>query len=195
MEEHSSRMMYRFYDYTLDPAGRELWCGAQRLAVEPKVLQVLLYLLEHRDRVVPKDELLAQCWPGTFVSESALSRCLARLRQAVPPPPAVPEASAIPAPAVPPPGPSPQAPSVPAALLEAERLQFTVLFCDVVDSTRLATQLDPEDVREVLARYHAACTAVIQQYAGHAAQYLGDGLLGYSGWPQAEAILAQGQGT
>lgn len=37
-------MVYRFHDYTLDPAGRELRCGAQRLALEPKVWQVLLYL-------------------------------------------------------------------------------------------------------------------------------------------------------
>src|SRR5215831_10941999 len=76
-------MLYRFYDYTLDPASREVWHGAHRLALEPKVFQVLLYLLKHRDRMVPKAELLEQCWPETFVSESALTRCLARLRKAV----------------------------------------------------------------------------------------------------------------
>src|SRR5215813_1888114 len=78
-------MVYRFHDYTLDPASREVWYGAHRLALEPKVFQVLLYLLEHRDRVVPKAELLEQCWPETFVSESALTRCLARLRKAAQP--------------------------------------------------------------------------------------------------------------
>ena len=63
----------------------------------------------------------------------------------------------------------------------AERRQLTVLFCDVVDSTMLAGQLDPEDYRAVMMRYHAACTAVIQRYGGHIAQYLGDGLLVYFG--------------
>src|SRR5712691_6527586 len=76
-------MVYRFHDYTLDLASREVRHGTHRLALEPKVFQVLLYLLEHRDRMVPKAELLEQCWPETFVSESALTRCLARLRKAV----------------------------------------------------------------------------------------------------------------
>ena len=76
-------MVYRFHDHTLDPASREVRHGTHRLAVEPKVFQVLLYLLEHRDRMVPKTELLEQCWPETTVSEAALTRCLARLRKAV----------------------------------------------------------------------------------------------------------------
>src|SRR5439155_21957494 len=76
-------MVYRFHDYTLDPAGRELQHRAHRIALEPKVFQVLLFLLEHRDRVVSKVELLEQCWPETFVSEAALNQCLVRLRKAV----------------------------------------------------------------------------------------------------------------
>jgi DNA-binding winged helix-turn-helix (wHTH) protein len=83
-------MVYRLHDYTLDPASCEGRHGARRLALESKVFQVLLYLLEHRDRLVPKAELLKQCWPATFVSDSALTRCLARLRTAVQPPPTVP---------------------------------------------------------------------------------------------------------
>jgi class 3 adenylate cyclase/predicted ATPase len=68
---------------------------------------------------------------------------------------------------------------------EAERRQLTVLFCDLVDSTRLTQQLDPEDLRQVIRAYQASCAAVIQRYAGHIAQYLGDGLLVYFGYPQA----------
>jgi class 3 adenylate cyclase/predicted ATPase len=68
---------------------------------------------------------------------------------------------------------------------EAERRQLTVLFCDLADSTRLAGQLDPEDLRRVIRAYQATCAAVIQRYAGHIAQYLGDGLLVYFGYPQA----------
>jgi class 3 adenylate cyclase len=83
--------------------------------------------------------------------------------------------------------------SSPAALLpgsqraqpDTERRQLTVLFCDLVDSTRLARQLDPEDLRAVVHAYQETAAAVIQRYEGHIAQYLGDGLLVYFGYPQA----------
>src|SRR5262245_40391158 len=68
---------------------------------------------------------------------------------------------------------------------EAERRQLTVLFCDLVGSTQLSGQLDPEDLRAVVCAYQEAAAAVIQQYAGHIAQYLGDGLLVYFGYPAA----------
>ena len=74
---------------------------------------------------------------------------------------------------------------------EAERRQLTVLFCDLADSTRLARQLDPEDLREVIRAYQATCVTVIQRFAGHVAQYLGDGLLVYFGYPQAHEDDAQ----
>src|SRR5262249_10038146 len=57
---------------------------------------------------------------------------------------------------------------------EAERRQITVMFCDVVDSPRLSSQLDPEDYREVIRAYQATCAEVIQRFEGHNAQYLGD---------------------
>jgi DNA-binding winged helix-turn-helix (wHTH) protein len=212
-------MVYRFHDYTLDPASREVRHGMHHLALEPKVFQVLLYLLEHRDRMVPKAELLEQCWPETFVSESALTRCLARLRKAVQPtstaPPVietrhrqgyrfVAEVTVLTQPLShasvetarlslqPPlqaatptvPSVSPEAPARPASL-GAERRQLTVLFCDVVDSTTLAGRLDPEDYRDVMMRYQAACTEVIQRYGGHVAQYLG-------GWAPGLFWLAAG---
>jgi hypothetical protein len=68
---------------------------------------------------------------------------------------------------------------------EAERRQLTVMFCDLVDSTRLSSQLDPEEYREVVRAYQATCTEVIRRYDGHIAQLLGDGLLVYFGYPQA----------
>src|SRR5262245_11931374 len=73
----------------------------------------------------------------------------------------------------------------------AARRPLAVLFCDLVDSTRLAGHLDPEDLREVMHAYHQACAAVIQQYDGYIAQYLGDGLLVYSGYPMAHEDDAQ----
>jgi class 3 adenylate cyclase len=59
------------------------------------------------------------------------------------------------------------------------------MFCDVVDSTRLSSQFDPEEYREVVPVYQSTCTEVIQRYDGHIAQLLGDGLLVYFGYPQA----------
>ena len=68
---------------------------------------------------------------------------------------------------------------------EAERRQLTVLFCDLVGSTQLSGQLDPEDLRAVVRAYQEAAAEVIQHYEGHIAQYLGDGLLVYFGYPTA----------
>jgi class 3 adenylate cyclase/predicted ATPase len=74
---------------------------------------------------------------------------------------------------------------------DAERRQLTVLFCDLVDSTALSSQLDPEDWRAVVRAYQETCAKVIARYEGHIAQYLGDGLLVYFGYPQAHEDDAQ----
>jgi class 3 adenylate cyclase len=74
---------------------------------------------------------------------------------------------------------------------EAERRQLTVLFCDLVDSTVLASQLDPEDWRAVVRAYQDTCAKVIARFEGHIAQYLGDGLLVYFGYPRAHEDDAQ----
>ncbi len=74
---------------------------------------------------------------------------------------------------------------------DAERRQLTVLFCDLVDSTALASQLDPEELREVVRAYQDTCAEVVQRFEGHIAQYLGDGLLVYFGYPQAHEDDAQ----
>ena len=67
----------------------------------------------------------------------------------------------------------------------AERRQLTVMFCDLVGSTELAGRLDPEDLQQLIRRYHDAVAAAIAPYAGHIAQFLGDGVLMYFGYPQA----------
>jgi hypothetical protein len=74
---------------------------------------------------------------------------------------------------------------------EAERRHLTVMFCDLVGSTALSAQLDPEELREVVGLYQETCTAVIQRYAGHIAQHLGDGLLAYFDYPAAHEDDAQ----
>jgi class 3 adenylate cyclase len=92
-----------------------------------------------------------------------------------------------------PPGPSPAPPALvpgPAPTTtplgeETERRHLTVMFCDLVEATALASQLDPEDLRAVVQAYQATCAGVIQRFAGHIAQYLSDGILVYFGYPQA----------
>ena len=66
-----------------------------------------------------------------------------------------------------------------------ERRQLTVMFCDLVGSTSLAEQIDPEELRDLMRAYQGACTGAVTRYEGHVAQYLGDGLMVYFGWPRA----------
>jgi hypothetical protein len=79
----------------------------------------------------------------------------------------------------------------PAPLANAERRQLTVLCCDLVESTALASRLDPEDWRQVVRAYQTTCAESMQRFGGHIAQYLGDGLLVYFGYPHAHEDDAQ----
>jgi class 3 adenylate cyclase/tetratricopeptide (TPR) repeat protein len=72
-----------------------------------------------------------------------------------------------------------------AAASLGERRQLTVMFCDLVGSTALSTLLDPEELRELIQTYRKACDGVVSRYDGNVAQYLGDGLMIYFGWPIA----------
>ncbi|MBI3301055.1 MAG: AAA family ATPase [Deltaproteobacteria bacterium] len=76
-------------------------------------------------------------------------------------------------------------------LTVGERRQLTVMFCDLVGSTALSEQLDPEELREVVRAYQEACAEVVGRFEGHIAQYLGDGLLVYFGYPAAHEDDAQ----
>jgi class 3 adenylate cyclase/predicted ATPase len=68
---------------------------------------------------------------------------------------------------------------------EAEHRQLTVMFCDLVGSTELSERLDAEDLSEVVTAYQKTCAASIESFEGHVAQYLGDGVLVYFGYPLA----------
>jgi len=68
---------------------------------------------------------------------------------------------------------------------EPERRQLTIMFCDLVDSTALSAQFDPEELREVIRAYQQVCAAVIARYAGVVARYMGDGIMAHFGYPQA----------
>jgi class 3 adenylate cyclase/predicted ATPase len=67
----------------------------------------------------------------------------------------------------------------------AERRQVTVMFSDLVGSTALSARMDPEDLREVIAAYHKCVAEIVRRFDGFVAQYLGDGVLVYFGYPQA----------
>src|SRR6516164_5237917 len=67
----------------------------------------------------------------------------------------------------------------------AERRQLTVLFCDLVGSTALASRLDPEDLREIIGVYHRCAAETVGRFDGFVAKYMGDGVLVYFGYPQA----------
>ena len=73
----------------------------------------------------------------------------------------------------------------PPARADAERRQLTVLFCDLVGSTRLSTRLDPEDLRGIIGAYHRCVAEIVEGFGGFVARYMGDGVLVYFGYPQA----------
>jgi class 3 adenylate cyclase/DNA-binding winged helix-turn-helix (wHTH) protein/predicted ATPase len=321
--------IYSFGEWQLDTRLYELRRAGKPLKLEPKVFDVLLYLIERRDRVVAKEELIAHLWPGQFIGKATLLRSVVAARRVLgdngrdqwyiktlhnrgyrfvapveervetlpeeearvalmsslpseeyprdragaaptPPPPLEQEAEPLLDGPLPPPHTAlqegyiacPQCqqensvkasycgecggrlvwvcpacghaeslhtrfcsncgtllrrslpatdapPSIPQSNLqparvgldkafsaaqrelEAERRHLTLLFCDLVDSTPLSVHLDPEELREVVRAYHAVCAEIIERFDGHIAQYLGDGLLVYFGYPRAHEDDAQ----
>ena len=65
-------MLFSFEDFTLDSERRELRAGGGVVSIEPQVFDLLVYLIENRDRVVSKDDLIASVWGGRIVSDSTL---------------------------------------------------------------------------------------------------------------------------
>ena len=199
-----------FPPFRLDAAPACLWRGDQLIALRPKPLAVLVHLVAHAGEVVSKAALLDAVWPETAVGDDVLRSCIRQIRRALEDAaesprfiatlhrrgyrfiaPVAPVASSV--------------LHISATTLEplqagvsddppkfvAERRQLTILFCDLVESTRLAGQLDPEDWREVLQAYHLTCAEVVARFEGYVAQYLGDGVLVYFGYPVAHEDDAQ----
>ena len=76
-------MIYAFLDYELDVQTYELRHAGEAVAIEPQVYDVLMYLIQNSDRVVPKLELLERLWPDRYVSDGALSHCIMLARKAI----------------------------------------------------------------------------------------------------------------
>ncbi len=87
--------------------------------------------------------------------------------------------------------PEPAPPAMAAPRPDAERRQLTVMFVDLVGSTALSTQLDPEDMREVIRAYQNAVAGEIARFDGHVAKFMGDGVLAYFGYPKAHEDEAE----
>jgi class 3 adenylate cyclase/predicted ATPase len=79
----------------------------------------------------------------------------------------------------------------PVAPSEAERRQLTVMFVDLVGSTALSRELDPEALRDVIRLYQNAVAGEVTRFEGHVAKYMGDGVLAYFGWPKAQEDAAE----
>jgi class 3 adenylate cyclase/predicted ATPase len=209
---------WRFADFRLDLDNACLWCAAQAIPLSPKVFAVLHYLVTHPDRLVSKDELLDAVWPETAVSDAVVRIAIGELRRALGDTAQAPQfiatvhrrgyrfvapvvgyTEAVPGPTEAPPLQRPDTPHqhevVPRTPTlpppEAERRHLTVLFCDLVGSTALTGRLDPEDYREVVRAYHQICAEVMYRFDGYVAQYLGDGVLAYFGYPTAHEDDAQ----
>ena len=73
----------------------------------------------------------------------------------------------------------------------AERRQLTVMFCDLVGSTALSAELDPEDLQELLAAFQRACAEAIESLGGYVAKEMGDGVMAYFGYPRAREDAAE----
>jgi class 3 adenylate cyclase/energy-coupling factor transporter ATP-binding protein EcfA2 len=148
-----------------------------RFSLDDEYLEALKAEIIEAQQLATDENGRVLVWAGTTADISAAASPPAQTT----PPPAVQEQ---PSPEVPPrvtASPSP----------DAERRQLTVMFCDLVDSTRLSSQLDPEEYRDMVWAYQNVCTEVIQRYEGHTAQLLGDGLLLYFGFPVAHEDDAQ----
>lgn len=196
-------MIYRFDSYSLDVERQELRCGANLVPVEPKVLDLLQYLIRNRERVVSKDDLIANVWGGRIVSESTLTSRIAATRRAIDDSgqgqqrirtiarkglrfvaevkeeraaPGAAEEREVPAQA------EPKRDTLPAG--SPERRQLTIMACDF-GVAALSERLDPEDLHEVAARCYRAVKDVVEAHDGFVAKPLVDGALAYFGYPQA----------
>ena len=80
--------------------------------------------------------------------------------------------------------------SSPSQNREAELRQITVMFCDLVGSTQLSEQLDPEDLQVLIDAYREVCSSAIRRYGGQVASFAGDGVMAFFGWPRAHEDAA-----
>ena len=200
-------MLYLFEDFVLDPDRRELRRGDVVIAVQPRVFDLLEYLIANRDRVVGKDDILEAVWGGRIVSESALTTRINATRTAIGDDGhqqrlirtlprkgirfvgmvrerAKPADEAATAPAVV----ETATPERTAAHCDeaapAERRQLTIASCELLIGAVAAT-MDPEDLSEITEAYHRCVAETVRRHNGLVAHTYGDTAVVYFGYPQA----------
>jgi DNA-binding winged helix-turn-helix (wHTH) protein/predicted ATPase len=199
-------VLYLFEDFVLDPDRRELRRGDVVIAVQPRVFDLLEYLIANRDRVVSKNDILKAVWGGRIVSESALTTRINATRTAVGdngeqqrlirtlPRKGIrfvgtlreqtnPFDDADTAPEV---GDT-ETPGRTAALRDkaaAERRQLTIASCELLLQIE-AAGLDPEDLGEIIKSYYGCVLETTRQHNGFVAHTYGNTAVIYFGYPEA----------
>ena len=217
----TSGMIYTFERFRLDVERRELYRDGVQLKVRPKVFDMLTALIDQRDRVMSKDDLLAQLWPGRIVSETTLSSCIKELRKllddsgkqqkiiktvhgrgfrfvAVLADPGEADIVQPTAPEPPqPPGAEPQpAPApTPSVLSPAggEHKTVSALRCALVDADGVAEQLGAEALHYLLQDLFALSQDIIGRFDGQVTQWLSDGFLALFGCRRRSKITPGGR--
>jgi DNA-binding winged helix-turn-helix (wHTH) protein len=204
--------IFLFGDCRLDPSSRELVRAEKVQQVEPQVLDLIIDLVEHRGRLVTRDELLERIWQGRIVSESTLSSRIKMARRALGDSGRAQalirtihgrgfrfvgvvsiEDDAAGAERTSPSGHALEVATPPSGAAavgrhhgtEAERRQLTIVRCSLADAALALDGVDAEEVDEFLARARAILTATFEAQGGHIAGIYPAGLLVYFGWPRA----------
>ena len=198
--------IFLFEDFRLDRRGlfRRGNSGAFfPVAIGSRALDLLGVLIERAGEVVAKDEIIAAVWPETIVEDNNLTVQIAAVRRVLDhgrsnpgsiqtlsgrgyrfiapvtrctpdsTEPFVPLANAR--------LPEPQ----PSSISSAERRQLTVMICDLVAATALSSQLDPEDLHEIIAAYHRAVSEAVSGFDGLVVKHMVEGVLAFFGYPRA----------
>jgi predicted ATPase/DNA-binding winged helix-turn-helix (wHTH) protein len=199
-----AQVVYFFEGFALDTDRRELRRAGSIVVLQPKVFDLLEYLVASRDRVVSKDDLIQEVWSGRIVSDSALTTRINAARTAISDSGdeqrlirtlprkgfrfvgVVREGSSADEPA----SPVEQPPSAEATVfpsekpIAAERRQLTVVSSELLLGAG-ASRMDPEDLRDVVQSYHDCVVDVARRYDGLVANVVGSTTPIYFGYPQA----------
>lgn len=195
-------MLYQFGDCIFDTTRDELCRSGEVIHTTPQALVVLRILLEYRDRVVSREELFEQCWPGSYVSEATLTSCLRRVPQAIgqtrtgstliktlhrrgyrfvaevielAEDAQAPDAVMLP----------PSSALTPDPIAVTEHRHLTVLSCTLSEAERLTHQLDLEDYYDLVQAFRVTALEILTPHEGQVAQHVDNGLLVYFGYSQA----------
>lgn len=213
------RMIYGFNEFELDTQRYELRRTGEPCKVEPKAFDLLVYLIQHRDRAVTRDELFEQVWSGEFISDAVLShhimvarkavgddgraqrviktvhgrgyRFIAMLDDASDVGSVQRAASAPPTFSLEPTPVAPELPSASQNVLAGEHMLGTVL-CVVLDHVQtLSEQLTFDAIQRLRQTFFTIAQDAIQQHAGTAQFYGADGMLAVFGMPVYQADHAR----